>query len=133
MFDVAGNAANGNGSDSGDWIYKSAVTVQPRSLVGVDDGTPSQPEGLLPVSPNPAPGRAQLGFDLARGGPVALELFDLSGRRVREIVRADLGPGRYRYEWNGADDHGSPLPAGMYLVRLSAPGLTNSQRVALVR
>jgi hypothetical protein len=102
-------------------------------LVGVEPGVAPSADRLLPVRPNPVMGRALLGFDLARRGPVALELYDLNGRRVRSIVHATLDPGRYTFEWNGADDRGVVLPAGLYLVRCSAPGLEASQRVALVR
>jgi hypothetical protein len=102
-------------------------------LVAVERGETPFADRLLPVRPNPVAGRAVLGFDLARSGTVALELYDVNGRRVKSIERATLDPGRYTFEWNGADDRGSPLPAGVYILRFSAPGLTASQRVALVR
>jgi hypothetical protein len=100
--------------------------------VAVESGAPLA-DRLLPVQPNPVSGRAVLGFDLVRPGAVALDLYDIHGRRVLSFARGTLDPGRYRYDWNGADEHGARLPAGVYIVRFTAPGLCASQRVALVR
>ena len=113
-------------------VVKLIARARP-GLVAVERGDAPFADRLLPVRPNPVVGRALLGFDLARPGAVALELYDVNGRRVKSIVRGPLDPGRYTFEWNGSDDRGAPLPAGVYVVRFSAPGLTASQRVALVR
>ena len=101
--------------------------------VAVEPGATPFADRLLPARPNPAPGRTLLSFDLARAGVVALDVYDVNGRHVRRIVRESQEPGRHVYEWNGADDSGAPLAAGVYVVRYSAPGLSRSQRVALVR
>jgi hypothetical protein len=101
--------------------------------VAVEPGATPFADRLLPARPNPAPGRTLLSFDLARAGVVALDVYDVNGRHVRRIVRESREPGRHVYEWNGADDSGAPLAAGVYIVRYSAPGLRRSQRVALVR
>jgi hypothetical protein len=106
-------------------VEGGTVAVEGRDLPGADR--------LLPVRPNPVAGRASLHFDLARAGAVALDFYDVHGRHVRSIVRAPLEPGRYAYEWNGADDRGVRLPAGVYILRFTAPGFRASQRVALVR
>jgi len=117
-----------------DLVVTLRARVNPGN-VAVERGGDDVPgaDRLLPVRPNPVAGRAALQFDLARSGAVALDLYDLRGRRVRSFVREALEPGRYHYDWNGADDHGAPLPAGVYLLRYSAPGYRATQRVALVR
>ena len=114
-------------------VVRLAARVNHGGTVAVEPLATSLTDRLLPVRPNPVAGRAALGFELARGGDVTLELYDVHGRRVRRIVRGPLEPGRYTYEWNGADDRGAALPAGVYVVRLSAPGGSASRRVALVR
>ncbi|HEY2955668.1 MAG TPA: choice-of-anchor D domain-containing protein [Candidatus Eisenbacteria bacterium] len=85
--------------------------------------------------PNPVTGASTLRFDLARGAPeVRLDVFDLRGRRVATIADRAFDPGRYRLDWSARDASGRPLGAGLYFVRLSAPGLvTRSARLAIVR
>ena len=102
-------------------------------LVGVDAiGLPGATR-LLPVQPNPALSHAALGFALARRGELELSVYDVRGRHVRSLTRGSLEPGRYSFEWNGRDEQGVALPAGVYFIRLIAPGLAATQRLVLLR
>jgi flagellar hook assembly protein FlgD len=50
---------------------------------------------------------------------VRLEVFDLSGHRVR-VVYAGLQPsGRFEFSWDGREEGGGVVPPGVYLYRLS--------------
>jgi len=63
---------------------------------------------------------------------VTLELFDLSGRRVARIVSGTLEAGHHETRWRTFDDRGARVPAGLYFVRFSTPGLTRVARLALL-
>jgi hypothetical protein len=130
-FFAAGNAANGNGANTGDFIYTTRDSVD---LGPVAVASPERPLAtrLLLAQPNPAHGRATLRFDLARPGPVSLALYDPSGRRVRSLANQWLDPGQHAYPWDGSDDGGRPVPAGVYFVRLAAPGATSIDRIVLL-
>ena len=78
-------------------------------------------------------GTDRLDLDRSFRDGAILERYDVNGRQVRSFARESLEPGRYHFDWNGADDHGAPLPAGVYLLRYTAPGYRATQRVALVR
>lgn len=99
--------------------------------IEVPDG---QGARLGPPLPNPS--RGALTFDLRlpeRSGEGAWELtlFDLAGRRVRRIASGSSGPDA-RVEavtWDGRDDRGGRLAAGVYLARLSGDGFHREQRV----
>ncbi|MEF3167990.1 MAG: hypothetical protein K6360_01435 [Deltaproteobacteria bacterium] len=47
-------------------------------------------------------------------------ILDASGTTVRSLDIGPLGEGRQPLEWDGLDDSGSPVPAGMYTVRIDA-------------
>jgi len=64
---------------------------------------------------------------------VRLVLYDLAGRRVRELVAGEMPVGPHAVTWSGTDDAGRPVASGVYLARLRAPGTTQVQRVVLVR
>jgi len=49
-------------------------------------------------------------------------LYDLRGRIVRTITLDPLESGPSRVVWDGFDDRGSRVPAGMYVARLTADG-----------
>ena len=53
---------------------------------------------------------------LVRSVDVRVEIFDLSGRRVRQVFAGEEGSGAHNWAWNGRDDSGSVVPVGIYLV-----------------
>ena len=73
---------------------------------------------LMPAMPNPFRQSATLVFSIARGGPVDLAVYSVDGRRVRTLVRESREPGEYRATWDGRDDGGNPISAGVYYARL---------------
>jgi hypothetical protein len=112
------------------------VSLSARRLSGavaVDEALPTTTLLRAP-KPNPLVDGSTLGFDLAQPGAVRLEAFDAAGRRVATIVDAELEPGRYTPRWNGRGDGGEALGAGLYFVRLTAPGARkHAIRLAIVR
>ena len=73
---------------------------------------------LAPALPNPFRQTATIAFSLAQGGPVDLAVFSVDGRRVRTLVRESREPGEYQVTWDGRDDHGNPMSAGIYFAHL---------------
>jgi len=71
---------------------------------------------LAAAGPNPF--RSQLDLRVAAPGPqpVAVEVFDVSGRRIRVLAAAAPAPA-VSLRWDGRDDAGRAAPAGVYLVR----------------
>lgn len=80
--------------------------------------------------PNPTTGSTTLGYHLSTSGSVSVDIYDIEGRRVAEIVDAVQGPGDHNATW--AVDRS--IPAGTYVVTLSVDGRTvGSTRVSVVR
>lgn len=110
-----------------------AIGPNGRAYVGAADGrlycfgttSPADVEtvdlaGRLRLSlwPNPATLRQPVrvgvtGAAAGRDGKIAI--FDVAGRRVRTFAAA----GQSRVSWDGRDESGRPLPAGIYLARWS--------------
>lgn len=84
---------------------------------------------LLAPRPNPAHGVLRAGVNLANPGFVRLTLHDTQGRLVRELASGELPAGTREYRWDGRDAQGRALPAGVYLLRASAPGAVRVRRV----
>jgi hypothetical protein len=53
-------------------------------------------------------------------GDVGIEaqVFDLGGRRVRDLLTGSRAAGAYERPWDGRDDDGNLVPPGIYMVRL---------------
>jgi hypothetical protein len=85
------------------------------------------------ASPNPMRDATQIEFTLSRPGPVRLEIFDLRGRRLRQLTDASLEAGRHVVGWNGCTDAGASVPTGMCWAKLTAEGQEIVRRIAVVR
>jgi len=88
---------------------------------------------LTPAVPNPFNPKTTLRFTLAREASIALEVFDLGGRRLRWLASGLHSPGTHALVWDGRDAEGRELPSGVYLVRLRGADFTDSQRVVLIK
>ena len=65
---------------------------------------------------------ASISVVLPRTEQTELFVHDLIGRRVRTLQRGSLAAGLHQFEWNGRDDSGRRVPAGVYFVTLDGPG-----------
>jgi hypothetical protein len=102
----------------------------------VDVATTSVPRELFLAAPAPNPARAGatlLRFGLPRATRVSLVVHDAQGRTVRTLLAGALPAGEHEARWDGTDDAGRALPAGLYLVRLEAADRALTRRLALVR
>jgi hypothetical protein len=87
---------------------------------------------LLAGTPNPFQRTIALAFDLPTPRHVVLEVFDVSGHRVRGLVDATLAPGRHHLTWDGLSDAGARAGAGIYFLHLTAGADRASSRIALI-
>ena len=101
------------------------------STVGVDETAVAE-IALSPINPNPAHGRADLGFALPSASPVRLSVLDIQGREVAVIANGVFGAGRHSVDWDGRTPSGT-LRSGLYLVRLQTPGRTDVRKMVWAR
>ncbi|HPF69039.1 MAG TPA: S8 family serine peptidase [Candidatus Krumholzibacteria bacterium] len=83
--------------------------------------------------PNPCNPSAELRFALPHEATVALELYDLRGRRVRTVFRGVLGAGDQALRWDGRDDAGRDAASGAYVARLVVDGTARARTLTLLR
>lgn len=87
--------------------------------------------------PNPfrVDGETTIEFDVppANGNSptVRLAVYDVMGRRVRDLFSGQL-QGAQAVTWNGRDERGVPVPAGVYVIRLVAGGQERSVRALVL-
>lgn len=109
------------------------MTVMSKRLpdAGAED-TPLATELLRP-RPNPFNPATTLRFTLKRASQVDLAVYDLRGRLVNQLIGEVRNPGEHSVEWRGADGAGRSLPSGVYVARLRADGVVQSQRLLLLK
>ena len=101
--------------------------------VSVDAETRPTSTGLTRVAPNPTRSSTNIDFALTKPGAVALDLLDPSGRRVASLG-GSFEAGRQQLTWDGRDEAGARLPAGLYFVRMRVAGRdVGTRRITLLR
>jgi len=83
--------------------------------------------------PNPFNPQTTIAFDLAKTGPVKLQVFNARGHLVRTLVEGERAAGPNRVVWDGRDAAGRTAAAGVYLYRLEAGGKVLQDKMALVK
>jgi hypothetical protein len=96
-------------------------------------GSPALADGLAILGAMPTSGPVAFDVGVATAGsPARLEVHDVTGRRVRTLGTG-LTLGRARIVWDGRDDAGRAVAAGIYFVRLEVGESGFVRRVVLVR
>jgi plastocyanin len=106
---------------------QGTVTVQPLAA----PERPMRPSSAFPLSqnyPNPFNPVTHVRFDLAHDGAVTLDVFNLLGQQVAELVNAPLTAGSHDVSFDA-----SALPAGVYIYRLAADGQTVQRKMMLLK
>ena len=122
-------------------VFADGFLVQPLVTTALDvrigaGGTTAAPDrrgSILQAAPNPFNPRTVLAFELTAPAAVRLAIVDLAGRHVRTLATGPLPAGTHQRTWNGRDDAGRAVAAGVYLARLLVDGRPQVRRVTLVR
>lgn len=72
-------------------------------------------------------------FTLERSEDVALDVIDLSGRRVKVLARGTFAAGSHERAWDGRSDSGELMRPGAYFVAGRIGGVLLAQRLILIR
>jgi len=89
---------------------------------------------LHPACPNPFNPMTVIQYDLPRSVPVSLRVYDMSGRLVRTILSDEVvQAGRHDTVWNGQDEAGQAVAAGVYFFSLEAGPFFETRRMTLLK
>ena len=135
-FYAAGNAANSNSLETGDFIYTTSLTVQAAGPVtGIEElGAPvPQTFALHGNFPNPFNPSTTLRYSLPAQAPVTLTVFDLLGREVVRLIDGPQPAGTHQAAWDGRDRNGQVVAGGVYLARLMTPGAASTRKMLLLK
>lgn len=88
---------------------------------------------LLGIRPNPFNPLTTLSFVVRSDSRVRAEIFDLRGRKVRDLFDQQFTPGVHEQDWDGTDDRGRAVASGTYLLRLSSGEYEDRRKLTLLR
>jgi len=83
--------------------------------------------------PNPFNPITTIVYDIAEESSVRLNVYNIMGQQVRTLIAAHQAPGRYQVQWDSTNDHGEPLPSGLYIYTIDAAGFTAVKKLVLMK
>jgi hypothetical protein len=101
----------------GNGLYELTVSDTPS---GVEEGIAPSTYELSQNYPNPFNPSTTIQFSLNSPSPVSLDVYSVTGQHVRALVSGMYETGVHSVVWNGRDDSGRGVSAGVYLYRLCA-------------
>lgn len=127
-FEFAGNAANGNGSTGGDYIYVSSTTVTEIVNSVKNDVTLNKTFELISAYPNPFNPTTTLRVKAPVSGLSTLAVYNMSGQLVRKVYEGFLDGSVREFGFDG-----SGLSSGIYIARLSGNGYSKDAKLVLMK
>lgn len=104
-------------------VYKDAQPENLESLRPI-----FQDDNFIQVAPSPFTEQTTLSYTLSESASVRLEVFDLTGKKVADLVNQTQSAGKYSNTFE-ADGH----PVGSYLVRLIVDDKLYTRQVVLMK
>jgi hypothetical protein len=86
----------------------------------------------LTLFPNPFRESTTIRYSISSPGRVSLQLFDVAGRRIHDLVETFQDEGEHRVTWNGIDSAGRPVVPGVYFYRLEGPAISRTGKLVRV-
>lgn len=83
--------------------------------------------------PNPFNPSTQIRVEVARAVSVRLDIYSLLGQRVATVWNGHLPPGRHRFEWDGRNDAGTAVSAGVHFAVMKTGHRLQCRKLILAR
>jgi len=108
----------------GTFVYSNEVSVS--------IGVPSKYD-LDQNYPNPFNPVTLINYKLSEAGFTTLIIMNALGQEIKQLVNANLKPGKYQATWDGTDDSGQPVAAGLYFYRFQSNDFVSTKRMTLLK
>jgi hypothetical protein len=102
------------------------------ALFGVAGSLPTE-FALAQNYPNPFNPTTEISFDLPRNSHVELNVFNILGQRVANLVSGEMDAGSHQISWDGTDSDGGSVASGIYFYRISADDFSSSKKMMLLK
>jgi hypothetical protein len=131
-------------------IIPDGAQVVAASSTGINFALPSlqdvltdvseNPGNIIPTAfelaqnyPNPFNPSTVIRYSVANPAEVKLAVFNLLGQRIRLLFEGRREAGTFSIQWDGRNDKGEQVAAGIYFLRLDSERATLSRKMLLVR
>ena len=114
-------------------FYNQIAIINQINMSSEHDLTLPETFALHQNYPNPFNPETNISYDLPEDGLVSVNVYDMKGTLVKTLVNDVQSCGYRTLKWNGTNDKGQKVSAGLYLYRIEAEGFTDTKKMALIK
>lgn len=119
---------NSGDNNLAEFSFRLIATYTPVSIPNESSAPILDNLTITRAYPNPFNSEVQIHYTLPQQGQIKLQIFDLQGRHIEDLVSGNLTAGTYTTLWDAKQN-----ASGMYLVRLEQGGINTQHRILLLR
>jgi len=132
-----GDLANYSQSiENHDLVTPDLVPGLEEFMLSLDGAVAEQPACRATAFPNPFNPRTTLRVEADSemlGATLSVQIFDASGRLVRDVYRGQLFSHQLSFAWDGRDDRGGELRSGVYFSRVILDGRAMTEKLVMLK
>jgi hypothetical protein len=84
--------------------------------------------------PNPFNPSTTISFDITQiSSFVRLEVYNMKGQKVKQLINGQLSAGQHTIVWNGLDDDGKFVTSGVYFYKLKTNNFEKTRKMLLIK
>ncbi len=83
--------------------------------------------------PNPFKSQTTIRYALPKESKVSLQIYDISGRLIRNLINQSQPTGVYTIKWDGKNEYGEDVSSGIYFCKLQTDKDTWLKKLTIIK
>ena len=84
------------------------------------------------IFPNPFNDKVRISYELVYPAEVSISLYNLVGTKIKTLSNQQLNAGEYANDWDGRNEAGEKVSAGIYFYTIRAGKSESSGKIVLM-
>lgn len=103
-------------------------------VTGFEDKRPGAGDYYLSQNyPNPFNPSTTIQFRITKLQRVKIEIYDVTGRLIKELLNEEKNPGVYSVNWDGKDNAGNTVSSSVYFYRIKSGDFSEAKKMILLK
>ncbi|MFQ6678028.1 MAG: DUF3160 domain-containing protein [Fidelibacterota bacterium] len=115
--------------------YSQGRELAGEIFMGLEKPDPMQPAyfRLHQNYPNPFNPITTIHYEIPKQSTVTIKIYNLLGKEVKTLVNTEQVKGNHQAIWDGTNDRGKSVSAGVYIYQIRMDGFTKNRKMVLLR